>query len=98
YTSDTNLDMGIANCKIWVEDASGNRIAGDGPNHYNDCSSSKFGKNDHQILNFDNQTFWVHAKVQGSAKKAKVRGGFNANICLHIHGLTFDWGFDEVPC
>ncbi|CAG8663633.1 25294_t:CDS:2, partial [Gigaspora margarita] len=95
YTTDTDLDMTLCSCKIWVEDINGNRIAGDGSGHYHDCEHS-IGKE--QTLNFSNQTYYIHAKVEGSARQPKIRGPFNDNACFHIHGTVNDWGFDETTC
>ncbi|CAG8537773.1 46475_t:CDS:2 [Gigaspora margarita] len=95
YTTDTFLDMYLCRCRIWVEDSNHNRIAGDGPGHYHDCDGDT--GNGEQILNFANVTFWVHAKVQGSLEKKKVRGPFNTK-CFDIYGRVGDWKFDETSC
>ncbi|RIB12764.1 hypothetical protein C2G38_1787938 [Gigaspora rosea] len=95
YITDTDLDMTLCSCKIWVEDANGNRIAGDGSGHYHDCDHS-IGKE--QKLNFTDQTYTIHAKVEGSLRKAKVRGPFNNDTCFHIYGTVDDWKFDQTYC
>ncbi|CAG8830785.1 9853_t:CDS:1, partial [Gigaspora margarita] len=93
YTADTELDMTLCSCRIWVEDSNQNRIAGD--SNYHDCAYNQYGKNDHEIINLQNGTYWVHAKVEGSARKEKVRGPYTDNTCFRIYGTVGFWDFDQ---
>ncbi|GBC37535.2 hypothetical protein GLOIN_2v1844525 [Rhizophagus irregularis DAOM 181602=DAOM 197198] len=96
YNSDTNLDLILCSCRIWVEDSNGNRIAGD--KNYHDCSYNSYGSNYHETLNFSDQTYTVYAKVEASFEKTKKRGPYNGNTCFHIHGNVDHWEFDETSC
>ncbi|CAG8823438.1 6472_t:CDS:1, partial [Gigaspora margarita] len=83
------LDANVQ-CRIWIEDSQQNRIAGD--EFYHDCSNyRKFESIDLQ----KDQTYWVHAKVEGSFEKPKVRGPYNENTCFDMGGDVDDWHFDQ---
>ncbi|KAF0528705.1 hypothetical protein F8M41_013006 [Gigaspora margarita] len=96
YAVDINLDLDACYCKIWVEDSNHHRIGGD--RHYHDCSTEMHGDNHHKRINFQNETFWLHAKVLGSLMQEKIRGPYDNNTCYHIHGTVSHWYFDEVSC
>ncbi|CAG8604846.1 7978_t:CDS:2 [Gigaspora margarita] len=81
---------------IEVEDSNHHRIGGD--RHYHDCSTEMHGDNHHKRINFQNETFWLHAKVLGSLMQEKIRGPYDNNTCYHIHGTVGHWYFDEVSC
>ncbi|CAB5364531.1 unnamed protein product [Rhizophagus irregularis] len=95
YNSITVLEMFLCSCRIWIEDTNGYRIAGD--SNYHDCTYNTHGE-EYTNINFPNQTYSVHAKVQGSLRKQKIRGPFNENTCFSIHGSVDKWGFDQKSC
>ncbi|RGB36191.1 hypothetical protein C1646_758397 [Rhizophagus diaphanus] len=78
------------------EDSNGNRIAGD--KDYHDCSEGSDSEDGYETINFPDQTYTVHAKVQGSFEKQKVRGPFNENTCYGIYGNVDDWTFEQRSC
>ncbi|CAG8836374.1 23072_t:CDS:1, partial [Gigaspora margarita] len=94
YEVDINLDLHAASCKIWAENSAHYRIGGDGSNDYYDCSSG----NDPEKFSFQDQTFWVHAKVEASTRHEKIRGPYNNKTCFRIHGYLDRWYFDEESC
>ncbi|CAB4473964.1 uncharacterized protein OCT59_023484 [Rhizophagus irregularis] len=99
FTVITALELDLCRCRIWIEDSNGNRIAGD--KHYHDCSdhsSISSDDDDYETINFPNQTYTVHAKVQASFEKQKVRGPFNEDTCYGIYGNVDDWTFDQTSC
>ncbi|RIB05341.1 hypothetical protein C2G38_2253860 [Gigaspora rosea] len=98
YAVDINLDMDVCSCKIYIEDSNHYRIGGDGSNEYHDCTFNKHGENHHKQIDFQNEPFWLHAKVLGRLMQEKIRGPYNNNTCYHIHGSVGRWYFDEVSC
>ncbi|CAG8639596.1 22003_t:CDS:2 [Gigaspora margarita] len=96
HAVDINLNLEACSCKIWVENSDHYRIGGDGSRHYHDCSSVMYGNNHHKRIDFQNVTFWLHAKVLGSLMQEKVRGPYNNNTCYEIHGSVGRWYFDEA--
>ncbi|CAB4404432.1 unnamed protein product [Rhizophagus irregularis] len=95
FSADTDLGLTLSSCRIWIEDVNGYRIAGD--KDYRDCSYTPTG-DDHEVITFSDQTYTVHAKVEGSFRKQKVRGPFNENTCFKIYGSVDDWQFDQTSC
>ncbi|KAF0501278.1 hypothetical protein F8M41_020056 [Gigaspora margarita] len=89
------LDLAYCNCKIWAEDSNHTRIGGD--SSYHSCTFNTY-TNYEETFNFPDQTYSVHAKVQGSFEKTKNRGPFNDTTCFRIHGSVDKWKFDNVPC
>ena len=85
--------MNAGACRIWIEDANHNRIAGDGKGDYHACDG-----NDEKDINFPDQEYYVVAKVHLSARKQKVRGSFNSNTCFRIHGNSATFYFDQTSC
>ncbi|EXX64081.1 uncharacterized protein OCT59_023474 [Rhizophagus irregularis] len=94
-SANTDLGLTLSSCRIWIEDSNGYRIAGDAD--YRDCSYTSTG-DDHEVISFSDQTYTVHAKVEGSFRKQKVRGPFNENTCFKIYGSVDDWEFDQTSC
>ncbi|CAB4474006.1 uncharacterized protein OCT59_023563 [Rhizophagus irregularis] len=89
----TDLDMILCRCRIWIEDSNGHRIAGN--KKYIDCTDYP---DDYEFIYFPNQTYTVHAKVEGSFEKKKARGPFNENTCFSIFGDVDDWTFKQTSC
>ncbi|PKY42810.1 hypothetical protein RhiirA4_507240 [Rhizophagus irregularis] len=96
FTVITDLELDLCRCRIWIEDSNGYRIAGD--SDYHDCSEHYDSGDDYETINFPDQTYTVHAKVQGSFEKQKVRGSFNENTCYGIYGSVDDWTFEQRSC
>ncbi|PKY52347.1 hypothetical protein RhiirA4_469930 [Rhizophagus irregularis] len=80
---------------FWFNDSNGHRIAGN--KKYIDCTDYSH-PDDYEFIYFPNQTYTVHAKVEGSFKRQKIRGPFNENTCFSIHGTVDKWGFDQNSC
>ncbi|CAG8781597.1 12159_t:CDS:2 [Gigaspora margarita] len=92
YTVSISLQTDADLCRIWAEDSNGNRIAGDGD--YHECTD--FQKT--ESFSLQNETYWVHAKVQGSTEDEKVRGPYDIDTCFILDGTVFDWDFDQTKC
>ncbi|PKK73145.1 hypothetical protein RhiirC2_709849 [Rhizophagus irregularis] len=91
FSTFTFMDLTICSCRVWIEDSNGNYLAGDQGLH--DCSEGEDTK-----FSFPDQTYTVHAKVEASFEKQKVRGPFNGDTCFRIHGTVDDWKFTQRPC
>ncbi|PKK65683.1 hypothetical protein RhiirC2_715390 [Rhizophagus irregularis] len=91
YSATTYMGTFLCRCRIWIEDSNGLRIAGD--DGYRDC-----GEGNYLTIDFQDQTYTVHAKVDGSFEQQKVRGPFNENTCYSIHGSVDKWKFDQKSC
>ncbi|KAF0562134.1 hypothetical protein F8M41_009267 [Gigaspora margarita] len=92
YTVDNQLSTGGDLCRIWAEDSNGNRIAGD--DGYHECTNDQRSES----FSFPDQTYWVHAKVEGSFEEPKVRGPYYADTCFVIYGDVDSWHFDQQEC
>ncbi|RIB02929.1 hypothetical protein C2G38_2049686 [Gigaspora rosea] len=79
-------------CRIWIEDSTTTRIAGD--EYYHDCSEYSHDES----IDFQNVTYWVHAKVSGSLRKEKVRGPYDGKTCFVIEGEVDNWYFSQSDC
>ncbi|CAG8837397.1 42260_t:CDS:1, partial [Gigaspora margarita] len=90
YTVTNVLNTGGDLCRIWAEDSNQNRIAGD--TDYHECTNDQRPES----FSFSDETYWVHAKVEGSFEDDKTRGPYNDNTCFTIYGDVDDWHFDQT--
>jgi hypothetical protein len=74
-------------CRLWIEDVHHNRIAGG--KKYKSCDGD-----DYKHINFNDQTYYIVAKVLGSTEHQKIRGPFNANYSCSIIGDVDTWHLD----
>jgi hypothetical protein len=52
------------------------------------------GGADYKHIDFNDQTYYIVAKVLGSLDHQKIRGPFNANNSCSITGEVDTWNFD----
>jgi len=75
-------------CRLWITNLNGDRIAGDGPNEYHNCYDGD------KFMNIPSEEYWVHAKVQGSLRKEKVRYD-NSSATYDLEGDVDNWSFNR---
>ncbi|KAF0476161.1 hypothetical protein F8M41_024453 [Gigaspora margarita] len=90
YVVAIDLETDGARCRIWAEDSNQNRIAGD--SDYHECT--QFNKE--ETFSFQDETYWVHAKVQGSFEEEKIRGPYYDSTSFLIEGELNGWHFDQT--
>ncbi|GBC06710.1 hypothetical protein RclHR1_00700009 [Rhizophagus clarus] len=96
YQVSVKLDMAAGACRIWIEDVNHCRIAGDGKGSYHACDGSD--NNQFEVIDFNDQEYFVVAKVNLSGRDEKVRGSFNGGTCFRIHGNSASFYFDQTTC
>ncbi|CAG8532623.1 3132_t:CDS:2 [Dentiscutata heterogama] len=77
------------NNRVWIENAAGFRIGGDGSNDYRDCIDG------YELIDNINEKYWVHAKVEGSSRKSKFRGPYETDSCFRLGGSVFKFSLNE---
>ncbi|CAG8766775.1 45931_t:CDS:2 [Gigaspora margarita] len=77
-------------CRVWIENAAGYRIGGDGSNDYRDCIDGN------ELISNINEQYWVHAKIEGSLTKSKIRGPYNqTDTCFRLGGSVSKFSFNQ---
>ncbi|RIB12015.1 hypothetical protein C2G38_2201898 [Gigaspora rosea] len=89
WSVNVTFDTTGLECRVWIENAGGYRIGGDGSNDYRSCIDGN------ELISNIAEQYWVHAKIEGSLRKPKIRGPYQTDTCFRLGGTVDNFSFNE---